>query len=186
MTGTDAFAQLAPATVGRVRGAAGHEGLFVGVPAANASGSWGGQPAGRVVAVPLGADFAGDSTLPALMATATALWDGDRDHGRFGARMLAADVDGNGVDDAVFAAPLRTEDVTEELYGAEQGVRLLLWSLCCIGKSVVDNKFWGLRLFARQGWGIFILAARNFPLEMPLPPAAAWQVFRAPEPPQTW
>ena len=133
-----------------------------------------------MVAVPLVAGLTGDFMLPALMATASALWDGDRDYGRFGARVLAADINGDGGDDAVFAAPLRTEDVTEELYGAEQGVRLLLVLFCCIGLLFLDYKTLGSLMFLHHRASVCLFWR---------PPISIGQChchrLRRPEPPQT-
>ncbi|XP_038051149.1 phosphatidylinositol-glycan-specific phospholipase D-like isoform X2 [Patiria miniata] len=50
-----------------------------------------------------------------------ALLEGDRSLARFGASLLMEDVTNDGVDDVVIGAPLRIDDITEELYGGEQG-----------------------------------------------------------------
>ncbi|XP_022083635.1 phosphatidylinositol-glycan-specific phospholipase D-like [Acanthaster planci] len=50
-----------------------------------------------------------------------ALFEGDRSLGRFGASLLMDDVTNDGIDDLVIGAPLRIDDITEELYGGEQG-----------------------------------------------------------------
>ncbi|XP_052777361.1 phosphatidylinositol-glycan-specific phospholipase D-like isoform X2 [Mya arenaria] len=47
---------------------------------------------------------------------------GDRRYGRFGAKVRFLDVTGDGMDDLVVGAPLRSEDITEEFYGPDQGV----------------------------------------------------------------
>ncbi|KAK0052127.1 phosphatidylinositol-glycan-specific phospholipase D [Biomphalaria pfeifferi] len=46
---------------------------------------------------------------------------GDRKFGRFGATIKVLDVNSDGIDDLIVGAPLRTEDITEEITGAQQG-----------------------------------------------------------------
>ncbi|XP_067677733.1 phosphatidylinositol-glycan-specific phospholipase D-like [Haliotis asinina] len=50
-----------------------------------------------------------------------ALYPGDRRYSRFGAKVKFADLNTDGYDDLIVTAPLRTDDATEELYGAEEG-----------------------------------------------------------------
>ncbi|XP_071119252.1 phosphatidylinositol-glycan-specific phospholipase D-like [Haliotis cracherodii] len=56
-----------------------------------------------------------------------ALYAGDRRYSRFGAKVKFADLNTDGYDDLIVTAPLRTDDVTEELYGAEAG-RVFIYS----------------------------------------------------------
>lgn len=51
----------------------------------------------------------------------TAIFEGDRSYARFGCSLDFTDVNRDGVTDLVFSAPFRTEDITEELKGAEEG-----------------------------------------------------------------
>lgn len=50
-----------------------------------------------------------------------AMFEGDRSFARFGWSLALTDVNQDGVEDLLFAAPFRTEDITEELRGAEEG-----------------------------------------------------------------
>jgi len=46
-----------------------------------------------------------------------AMFEGDRSFARFGWSLALTDVNQDGVDDLLFSAPFRTEDITEELRG---------------------------------------------------------------------
>lgn len=46
-----------------------------------------------------------------------AMFEGDRSFARFGWSLALTDVNQDGVEDLLFAAPFRTEDITEELRG---------------------------------------------------------------------
>ncbi|KAK7484042.1 hypothetical protein BaRGS_00024654, partial [Batillaria attramentaria] len=50
-----------------------------------------------------------------------AVFSGDRRFSRFGSKMLFADLNGDGYDDLLIGAPLRTDDVTEEIHAGEEG-----------------------------------------------------------------
>ncbi|XP_052229611.1 phosphatidylinositol-glycan-specific phospholipase D-like isoform X2 [Dreissena polymorpha] len=47
--------------------------------------------------------------------------DGDRRFERFGTKIRFFDVSGDGLDDLIVTAPLRSQDISEEFYGADQG-----------------------------------------------------------------
>ncbi|CAG5121091.1 unnamed protein product, partial [Candidula unifasciata] len=49
------------------------------------------------------------------------VFSGDRKFGRFGQHMKFSDLNRDGYDDLIIGAPLRTDDFTEELSGAQQG-----------------------------------------------------------------
>ena len=46
-----------------------------------------------------------------------AMFEGDRSFARFGWSLALTDVNQDGVEDLLFSAPFRTEDITEELKG---------------------------------------------------------------------
>ena len=46
-----------------------------------------------------------------------AMFEGDRSFARFGWSLALTDVNQDGVEDFLFSAPFRTEDITEELQG---------------------------------------------------------------------
>ncbi|XP_065055782.1 phosphatidylinositol-glycan-specific phospholipase D-like isoform X2 [Rhopilema esculentum] len=48
-------------------------------------------------------------------------FSGDRDYGGFGMAVKFEDTNGDSVDDIIIGAPFRTEDLTEEIVGAESG-----------------------------------------------------------------
>jgi len=54
--------------------------------------------------------------------TPVSVFRGDCCFGRFGAAVKFADVNRDGVDDLIIGAPLRTKDVTGEIFGAQQGL----------------------------------------------------------------
>ncbi|XP_030847523.1 phosphatidylinositol-glycan-specific phospholipase D-like [Strongylocentrotus purpuratus] len=50
-----------------------------------------------------------------------AMYEGDRQYGRYGGELMFQDVTGDGIDDLVVSAPFRTEDISEELFKVEEG-----------------------------------------------------------------
>ncbi|KAH9496841.1 Glycosylphosphatidylinositol specific phospholipase D1 [Bulinus truncatus] len=83
---------------------------------------------GRNVHDILGIDQAGSVYIYNLtdLQKPIAVFSGDRKFGRFGATVQIIDVNGDEVDDLIIGAPLRTEDFTEEITGAQQG-RVYVW-----------------------------------------------------------
>ncbi|XP_046581198.1 phosphatidylinositol-glycan-specific phospholipase D-like [Haliotis rubra] len=61
------------------------------------------------------------TNITSLPQPQVALYAGDRRYSRFGAKVKFADLNTDGYDDLIVTAPLHTDDVTEELYGAEEG-----------------------------------------------------------------
>uniref|UniRef100_A0A8D0GVE1 Phosphatidylinositol-glycan-specific phospholipase D n=1 Tax=Sphenodon punctatus TaxID=8508 RepID=A0A8D0GVE1_SPHPU len=58
-----------------------------------------------------------DSSKPSLLS----IFSGDRRFSRFGGDVHLRDLDNDGLDEVVVASPLRTEDITSVLYGAQAG-----------------------------------------------------------------
>ncbi|XP_041456952.1 phosphatidylinositol-glycan-specific phospholipase D-like [Lytechinus variegatus] len=50
-----------------------------------------------------------------------ALYEGDRQYGRFGGELMFDDITGDGIDDLIVGAPFRTQDISEELFKVEEG-----------------------------------------------------------------
>ncbi|KAK3591260.1 hypothetical protein CHS0354_010625 [Potamilus streckersoni] len=48
-------------------------------------------------------------------------FEGDRRYGRFGHKVMFSDLNSDGFDDLIIGSPYRTNDITEEFEGAEQG-----------------------------------------------------------------
>ncbi|XP_077994354.1 phosphatidylinositol-glycan-specific phospholipase D-like [Glandiceps talaboti] len=48
-------------------------------------------------------------------------FSGDRSYGRYGEKILLEDVTGDQIDDVIIGAPFRIDDLSEELYGGEEG-----------------------------------------------------------------
>jgi glycosylphosphatidylinositol phospholipase D len=59
----------------------------------------------------------GDTPLSKLHITT--IFEGDRSYARFGWKLDWTDVNLDGIDDLVFSAPFRTDDITEELKGGD-------------------------------------------------------------------
>ncbi|CAL1540071.1 unnamed protein product [Lymnaea stagnalis] len=83
---------------------------------------------GSVSGVPLDLEQAGSLYLYNLSdpQQPITIFNGDRKFARFGATVKFTDTNRDGVDDLIIGAPLRTDDITEELTGAQQG-RVYVW-----------------------------------------------------------
>ncbi|KAL5022389.1 hypothetical protein ScPMuIL_001544 [Solemya velum] len=80
---------------------------------------------GKVLDIPAKLSQTGSVTLINITAwnnTQLAVFQGDRQYGRFGEHVKFADLNMDGFEDLIITAPLRTDDFTEELMGAQQGL----------------------------------------------------------------
>jgi len=64
-----------------------------------------------------------------------AMFEGDRSFARFGWSLALTDVNQDGVDDLLFSAPFRTEDITEELRGGLYILNPILGVGWCLSKE---------------------------------------------------
>eukprot|EP00005_Dracoamoeba_jomungandri_P013797 CAMPEP_0174266644 /NCGR_PEP_ID=MMETSP0439-20130205/30978_1 /TAXON_ID=0 /ORGANISM="Stereomyxa ramosa, Strain Chinc5" /LENGTH=861 /DNA_ID=CAMNT_0015353739 /DNA_START=25 /DNA_END=2610 /DNA_ORIENTATION=+ len=103
--------------------------LAVSIPGINATGTILGikanyDQAGAVHLIPLSSLMSKtqeNKEITINEAQAISIFEGDRKFGRFGWEAKFMDLNSDGYEELVISAPLRTSDITEELFGAEQG-----------------------------------------------------------------
>ncbi|XP_070562446.1 phosphatidylinositol-glycan-specific phospholipase D-like [Ptychodera flava] len=72
--------------------------------------------------------------------TPVASFSGDRSYARFGGKIFLQDVTGDDIDDIIVGAPFRIDDLTEELYGGEEGRVYMFKGGSSLPRGDVTNK----------------------------------------------